>query len=241
MPHFQFDIEEDGKVRAIYKDGKLVEGRVQLEMSNSIVQTYFSSALRNIQQMRPDQDKTESRHYGLQGFLMGLVGLEAFVNVYFHRIALSKHDNKMLAILDDRRKPLEGKLGSLPRMAFGQALPDQKAINRKLRELYNLRSAIVHPKLEPSSLSFGNWISADMIENFQQVFQDRQFVLESLQWCMLTIARVGLAADDGYRDKFLAFWTTLADTNDSLSAALGVSPAPGELKQSLLSHSASNP
>jgi hypothetical protein len=241
MPHFHFELERDGKIREIYKDGVAVDGRVRLEMSNSIVQTYFSGAWNNVRAMVSDQDPKEARHYGLQAFLMSLVGLEAFVNVYFHRLAIANANQKMHDVLGRKNQTIEGKLGNLPVLAFGKSLPDQKHLNRKMRELYNMRSAIVHPKLELSSLLLGNWISTDMVENFQQVFEDRQFVLESLQWCLLTVARIGLASNDSSGDRFLSFWTTIGDTNDSLSSALGVSPVPGKLRESLRNQSASNP
>src|SRR3546814_11009697 len=91
MPHFELDLDQDGSARAIYKDGELIDGAISLESPNSIVQTYFVSAVRNIDAMTvgddPDGDRArDHRHFGLQAFLMSLVGTEAFLNIYFHQL-----------------------------------------------------------------------------------------------------------------------------------------------------------
>src|SRR3546814_16664878 len=75
MPHFELDLDQDGSARAIYKDGELIDGALSLESPNSIVQTYFVSAVRNIDAMTvgDDPDGTRARdqqHYCLQDFLM---------------------------------------------------------------------------------------------------------------------------------------------------------------------------
>src|SRR3546814_18987137 len=51
MPHFELALDQDGSARAIYKDGELIDGAISLESPNSIVQTYFVSAVRNLEAM----------------------------------------------------------------------------------------------------------------------------------------------------------------------------------------------
>ena len=86
VAHFTFDLKPDGSISQIYKDGEPFETGTRLEMPTVIVQTYFKSALRNLHQMTAsDEDRDENRQYGLQCFLMSLVGTEAFINVFFHR------------------------------------------------------------------------------------------------------------------------------------------------------------
>ena len=40
----------------------------------------------------------------------------------------------------------------------------------------------------------------------------------------MVVARIGLHAGAGRGDQFVHFWTTIADTNATLSEALGVPP-----------------
>jgi len=171
--------------------------------------------------MELDAEKDDLRIYGLQSFLMGLAGLEAFLNVYFHQVGRIKNRPDVIELADNRR-PIEHKLSHLPRLAFGAPLPEQKMLNRKVRELYDLRSSIVHPRLETSSMVFEGVAIDDLVQNFQEVFQDREFCREALRWCLLVIARIGLAAHDGRRHLFVNFWTTLGDNDASLSEALGI-------------------
>src|SRR3546814_1798020 len=48
-------------------------------------------------------------------------------------------------------KPIEHKLGHLPRRAFGSPLPNSKKLCAKMRELYDLRSNMVHRSEEHTS------------------------------------------------------------------------------------------
>src|SRR3546814_2446890 len=91
MPHFELDLDQDGSARAIYKDGELIDGAISLESPNSIVQTYFVSAVRNIDAMTvgDDQDgerERDHRHFGLQAFLLSIVGTEAFLNINLQQL-----------------------------------------------------------------------------------------------------------------------------------------------------------
>src|SRR3546814_4957349 len=115
MPHFELDLDQDGAALSIYKDGELIDGAISLESPNSIVQTYFVSAVRNIDAMtvgdNPDGDRArDHRHFGLQAFLMSLVGTEAFLNIYFHQLGnLQGLDDVIDLARSD--KPIEHKLG----------------------------------------------------------------------------------------------------------------------------------
>src|SRR3546814_1718740 len=91
MPHFELDLDQDGSARAIYKDGELIDGAISLESPNSIVQTYFVSAVRNIDAMTvgddPDGDRArDHRQFGLQALLMSIVGTEAVLQLSFHQL-----------------------------------------------------------------------------------------------------------------------------------------------------------
>lgn len=61
-----------------------------------------------------------------------------------------------------------------------------------------------------------------MVDNYQQLFEDRDFCLEALRWCLLVVARVGMLNSTATTDIFVKHWTTFADTNATLSRDLGV-------------------
>jgi|LNAP01.1.fsa_nt_gb hypothetical protein len=229
MPHFELDLDQDGSARAIYKDGELIEGAISLESPNSIVQTYFASAIRNIDAMTvgddPDGDRArDNRHFGLQSFLMSLVGTEAFLNIYFHQLGNLQGlpDVIDLATSD---KPIEHKLSHLPRRAFGSPLPNSKKLCAKMRELYDLRSNMVHPKWTPSSIAFDGMMYAGFVDNQQKLFENREFCRETLRWCLLVIARIGVHSGSTRWD-FVYNWSMIHETNESLSNYLGI-PADG--------------
>lgn len=223
MPHFVFDLNEDESIKAIYKDGVKLETGTRLEMPVAIVQTYFRSAIRALARMtESDDDREDNRQHGLQAFLMSLVGTEAFLNVFFHQVGREKGLAKVIDLANKDRVPIEHKLSHLPRQAFGSQLPAQKRLNVKMRELYDLRSKIVHPRWQPSSLQMPGLAIGDLVENYQQLFEDREFCRDALRWCLLVVARIGLHSRAGLGDQFVYFWTTIADTNATLSEALGV-------------------
>jgi hypothetical protein len=223
MPHFYFETDGEGRVAHIYRDGAPQEGPVTLETPQAVVQSYFSAALRSLRAMNIDMLDRELRDYGLQSFVMSLTGLEAFVNVYFHRRGFAEGNAELMRRADERR-PVEHKLSHLPRLAFGSNLPDQRMLNRKVRELYSLRSTIVHPKLELSSMRYENIAINGMVQNFQKAFEDPEFCREALQWCLLIVGRVGLAAQE-MGDMFVTYWTTVRECDATLSGALGISAA----------------
>ncbi|UAK23844.1 hypothetical protein [Sphingomonas nostoxanthinifaciens] len=223
MPDFVYDLNEDGSIKAVYKDGVKLETATRLEMPVAIVQTYFRSAIRALARMTESADDGEdNRQYGLQAFLMSLVGTEAFFNVFFHQVGREKGLANVIDFANKDRVPIEHKLSHLPRQAFGTPLPAQKRLNAKMRELYDLRSKIVHPRWQPSSFVMPGLAIGDLVENYQTLFEDREFCRDALRWCLLVIARVGLHAQVGRGDQFVEHWTTIADTNATLSDALGV-------------------
>ncbi|WP_137752784.1 hypothetical protein [Sphingopyxis sp. L1A2A] len=226
MSHFEFDFNEDGSISAIHKDGKPYEGGISLESPNSIARTYFEIAIRELAAMKaendPDYDGGENRRRGLQAFLMSLVGTEAFLNVYFHVAGLQTGSEKVVDLATND-KTIEHKLAHLPNLLWGAPLNGSKKLCGKVRELYNLRSNLVHPKYAPSSLYMQGMVIAGVFDNQQKLFEDREFCREALRWCLLIVARIGVRGSPT-DSRFVEFWTGISDTNDTLSAALGVPP-----------------
>src|SRR3546814_248454 len=170
----------------------------------------------------PDYDGAENRRHGLQAFLMSLVGTEAFLNVYFHVAGLQTGSEKVVDLATND-KTIEHKLAHLPNLLWGAPLNGSKKLCGKVRELYNLRSNLVHPKYAPSSLYMQGMVIAGVFDNQQKLFEDREFCREALRWCLLIVARIGVRGSP-MDSRFVEFWTGISDTNDTLSAALGVPP-----------------
>lgn len=221
----------DGKrVETIFKDGEPVPGSIRLELPSQVPQTYFLAALKHLSEMAPDAHWSDLRTSGVQGFLMALIGLEAFVNIYFSQIAREKRLHEALDMIAKRTSTMESKVAHLPRRVFGTSLPDQTTLTRKVRQLYDLRTRLVHPRVEHSSMNMGGFTLSGIIDNFHRPLEDPVFVRETLVWCLLVIARIGIHAQDGKSDLFVKFWTGANDNNATLSDFLKVSAIPGELK-----------
>lgn len=224
MSHFEFDFNEDGSIHAIYKDGEPYERGISLETPNSLVRTYFETAMRELAAMKSDDDpdyySADNRSHGLQSFLMSLVGTEAFLNVYFHVAGLQSGSDAAVDLATND-KTIEHKLAHLPRLIWGEPLQGSKKLCAKIRELYSLRSNLVHPKYAPSSISMQGMIIAGLFDNPQKLFEDREFCREALRWCLLVVARVGVRGNPT-DTRFVEFWTGVSDTNADLSVALGI-------------------
>lgn len=225
MSHYELDMDEQGNTRAIYKDGELIES-VNLESPNSFVQTYFAAAVRNLAAMKNvDEDPygdvaRDNRHFGVQCFLMSLLGVEAFLNIYFHQVGLERGLENVIDLANSDRA-IEHKLAHLPRQAFGTTLPHSKKLCGRMRSLYDLRSRLVHPKFTPSSVVFDGWMYAGFAENEQKRFEDSEYCREALRWCLLVIARIGVHSGTTRWD-FVYNWTMISETNETLSEALNI-------------------
>lgn len=221
--NFEYDDDGSGRIKAIYREGKQLTKGIRLEPPSAIVQTYFKAAFRNCRAMTENEDDREdNRHNGLQSFLMSLVGLEAFLNIHFHMVGREKNLPEVIKAVTVGKSTVENKIKNLSYTCYNKHLADQKLISKKIRELYDLRSAIVHPKWEPMTLGMAEMVIDGMSDNFQQAFEDREFVRESMRWCLLVVARVGLLNSPETADLFMKRWTTLSDTNETLSRDLGI-------------------
>lgn len=226
--NFVYDGDGSGRIKEIYKDGQRLTKAIRLEAPNAIVQTYFKAAFRNCQWMTANSDDREdNRHYGLQSFLMSLVGLEAFLNVHFHMVGIEKHLPNVVEAVTTGKSTVENKIKNLSYACYGKHLPGQKMLSKKVRELYDLRSDIVHPKWEPTTLGMSGIVLEGMCDNFQQVFEDREFCLEALLWCLIVVARIGLLNNVETANAFMLRWSSFNDNNATLSEKLGVSENAG--------------
>lgn len=210
MPHFSVDQNKDGTVRKILKDGSEFQSAIQLEQLFSIVTIYFETAKQNLDQMREQHDSKIRRRFGLQCFLMSLIGLEAFTNTYFLAYSQQVKNDDIEARVKRNHGAISKKISDLVKMAFDDLLPDHENLIQKIFDLTQLRHEIVHPRWTPSSVTFqsdSELTIQGLTENRQAVFEDEQFCREALFWCLLVIASVGQASGNKNSEGFIFHWT----------------------------------
>ena len=120
MPHFEYEFNDDDTIRQVTKDGVPLARGTTLEMPQGIVQTYYKAAYRHLQAMTLHAEDHElNRHHGLQCFIMSLVGVEAFLNVFFHLVGRQRNLPNVVEMANRTNMTIETKLSSLPRQAYG--------------------------------------------------------------------------------------------------------------------------
>lgn len=210
MPHFTLLTNDDGSIRQILRDGQPHDRAVRLEPAYNIVSTYFKLAAGNLRPMAGAPDDEMRRFHGVQAFLMSLVGVEAFTNVFFQLLAGERNNSELLARVNLRHGPLAQRLLDCIDLAFGQPLDGQDLLIQRIRELYRLRNQIVHARWDPASMTLGGTVPIfiqGMSQNFQATFEDEVFCREAFFWCLLLVSRVARAAGNEAVDAFCFFWT----------------------------------
>jgi hypothetical protein len=209
MPHFTLFLNDDGSIRQILRDNEPYGEGVQLEPAHSIVSTYFRIASDNITAMERTENRQARRFYGLQAFLTSLTGVEAFTNVIFTLLA-EEHGIGELSSRAARRDSLLPRLTDCIQLAFQAPLQGQHALLERIRELYQLRNQIVHPRWNPVALTIPGETPLQingLAENFQATFENPLFCREAFLWCLLLVVRVALAAGNEVVDGFCFLWT----------------------------------
>jgi len=210
MPHFSFDIGDDGTVRRTLRDGKPYQNAVKLEQVYSLVTIYFQMANQNLDNMGAATSNDQKRRLGLQSFLMSLTGIEAFINTYFHVKAIDIGNEAMIDLISKPYGSLTRKLSKLIDMTPDGPLRDQDTLVERLLGFYQLRNEIVHPKWVPSALTVEGevpLIIGGLVENRHALFEDETMCSEAMYWCLLIVARVGEAAGYQQLGGFLFHWT----------------------------------
>jgi len=210
VPHYVFESDEDGNIARILKDGQPHNQSVHLEQLYSIVTVYFRLASEHLGRMAALQDRNARRCAGLQSFLMGLTGLEAFTNTFFHLRAQELKSEEMMVRIAQTHGSLSRKIIDLIAMAPDGPLVDQEVLLDRIFELSQLRNEIVHPRWTPSALTIAGEVSVNimgLVENRQAMFEDEALCQEALLWSLLAVARIGQAR--GYQELsgFMFHWT----------------------------------
>ena len=217
MPHFQLITNEDGSIAQILCDGVPYQEAVRLEPAYAIVSTYFKLAAGNLNSMTPEKDAELRRFHGLQAFLMSLTGVEAFTNVFFLIYGRERQDARLLEINAERFGPLVPRLARLIDQAFAAPLAEQDQLLTRIRELYQLRNTIVHPRWNPTSMTLGGPVPVHidgLIQNFQATFENASFCREAFLWCLLLVVRIASAAGNTDPAAFCFFWTGVTDLRE---------------------------
>lgn len=226
MPHYVFESDEGGNIARILKDGQPHNQSVHLEQLYSIVTVYFRLASEHLGRMASLQDRNARRCAGLQSFLMGLTGLEAFTNTFFHLRAQELGSEEMMARIAQTHGSLSMKMTDLVAMAPDGPLVDQEVLLDRIFELSQLRNEIVHPRWTPSALTIAGEVPVNimgLVENRQAMFEDETLCQEALLWSLLAVARIGQAR--GYQELsgFMFHWTgNYGLTLDIITSQLGI-------------------
>ncbi|MBV7519029.1 hypothetical protein [Ensifer sp. ENS12] len=210
MPHFAFDMDEDGTVRRILRDGEPHQGAVRLEQLQSIVTIYFRLAVFNLEQMSRDEESDRLRCFGLQSFLMSLTGLEAFINTYFHHLGRELNNEAVLKRVQQSHGSLSQKIRELIALTLDGPIRDQDQLIDKVFTLSQMRNEIVHPRWVPSSLTAladGPVVISGLVENRQALFEEQRLCREALLWCLLVVARIATARGHEDVSGFMFHWT----------------------------------
>ncbi len=227
MADFVFDVDSEGTIKNITKDGKPHSGTVALEQHYSIVKIYFKSAADNINQMRKFDDSGIRRMFGMQSFIMCLTGLEAFANTFFLQLANELGNDSIMAQLKKNHGSLSKKIEKLIELSFESKIKNQDVLITKIFEYSQLRNEIVHPRWEPASALINHAepiVFQGMVENLQATFEDLNFCLIALYWSLLLIARIGESCGNTNASGFLFHWTdNYGIIIENIEKALGLS------------------
>lgn len=226
MPHYVFETDESGNIVRILKDDQSYNQSVRLEQLYSIVTIYFQLAAGHLGRMASLHDSSARRCAGLQSFLMGLTGLEAFTNTFFHLRAQELGSEEMLARIAQTHGSLSRKMSDLVAMTPDGPLVDQEALLNRIFELSQLRNEIMHPRWTPSALTIAGEVPVNimgLVENYQAMFEDETLCQEALLWTLLAVARIGQARGHHELSGFMFYWTgNYGLTLDMITSQLGI-------------------
>lgn len=210
MPHYVFESDDGGNIVRILKDDQPHDQSVHLEQLYSIVTIYFRLASEHLARMASLQECNARRCAGLQSFLMGLTGLEAFTNTFFQLRAQELGSEEMIARIAKTHGSLSRKISDLVAMTPDGPLVDQEALVKRIFELSQLRHEIMHPRWTPSALTIAGQVPVNimgLVENLQAMFEDETLCREALLWCLLAVARIGEARGHQELSGFMFHWT----------------------------------
>lgn len=226
MPHYVFEADESGNIIRIVKDDQPDNQSVRLEQLYSIVTIYFRLASEHLRRMASLQDRSARRCAGLQSFLMGLTGLEAFTNTFFDLRAQELRSEEMLVRIAQTHGSLSRKISDLVAMTPDGPLVDQEALLDRIFELSQLRNEIMHPRWTPSSLTIAGEVPVNimgLVENRQAIFEDETLCQEALLWNLLAVARIGQARGHQELSGFMFYWTgNYGLSLDVITSQLGI-------------------
>lgn len=226
MPHYVFESDDGGNIVRILKDGQPHDQSVHLEQLYSIVTIYFRLASEHLARMASLRERHAKRCAGLQSFLMGLTGLEAFTNAFFQLRAQELGNEEMIARIAQTHGSLSRKISDLVAMTPDGPLVDQEALVERVFELSQLRHGIMHPRWTPSALTIAGQVPDNimgLVENRQAMFEDETLCREALLWCLLAVARIGEARSRQDLSGFMFNWTGNYDlTLGMITSQLGI-------------------
>ena len=226
MVEYVVKTDDDGKRIEAFKDGSVFEQDLLLEPVYARVKIFFQLANNYLREMDLHTDKNEKRAFGMQSFLMSLIGLEAFGNCYFHIRAVQKGVPEASALIA-KRTSLRPKLTDLIELIGDGPLVEQQLLLAELEKLFDKRNEIAHPKWTLSRLTLKNqkdetYLTVNHVgENPNEYFESFDKCKAAQLWCLLFVLRVAELRKLANPTGFLYQWTGSTDSSiDSVLADL---------------------
>ena len=211
MTKYTVQIGDDGRTSSMTKDGQQVDGSLNLEQAYSLSVTYFEAAKSNALAMKDEIEKPKLRRLGIQSFLMGFTGLEAFTNVHFLSQAKAKKCSRLEKRLAQNHGSLSKRVSELIQISMTSKPDGLDQLTDQIYELAKVRHQLIHPRLEWSILEIsgnGTPIVLDgMHKNFQVEFENIEFCRKNYRLFLYVVQRIAQLQDVQDIEGFMFHWT----------------------------------
>ena len=181
--------------------------------------------------MQSETDDFTLEMLGVQSFILALTGLEAFINTYFLQRANETNNLALESKINLVKGNVGERLKKMPKLSSDRPLVEQSRLINELKTLSELRNAIVHPRWNPSSVSFQSQLPIQihgLVINIRGVLRDQEFCESAFWKTILPIARIAEQREIEQIQEFLFHWTGLVGCSLSdVLAGAGWSHGPG--------------
>lgn len=207
MPRYVIHTSDDQTIANITKDGLPFEESFRFVTVHAISSFYFRISYDVLKTMDGVSDEGALRAAGVHSFLMALMGVEAFTNVYFHLRGLEENRDELVRVALLKKGAFLDRARVLFRLLYDVEIDEADDLFQGLAGLFKLRNGIVHPRWIPSHIEFpqAGVHLRGMVEDTNGIFEDYQFCREAFLLCARYVFRVCNLS--GFKvDGFLFHW-----------------------------------